>query len=134
MNMNIGKSNQFFTRGSYTKAKFSKNKVVTDKTPFFVIDPYCTPYSMCVNIGLGRAVLYGNISFSILILPTKKRYSSFLKKVLFFWRKFVSKLKHWKRSKSHWFSYKNKPICQTEGHFENPYYWFLEESMLFYWL
>ena len=94
MNMNIGKSSQFFTRGSYTKEKFSKNKVVTDKTPFFVMDPYCTPYSMCVNIGLGRAVLYGNISFSILILPTKKRYSSFLKKVLFFWRKFVSKLKH----------------------------------------
>ena len=93
MNMNIGKSNQFFTRGSYTKAKFSKNKVVTDKTPFFVIGPYCTPYSMCVNIGLGRAALYGNISFSILILPTKKRYSSFLKKVLFFLEKICFKVK-----------------------------------------
>ena len=30
------------------------------------------------------AVLYGNDAFSILVLPTKKQYSSFLKKVFVF--------------------------------------------------
>ena len=28
-----------------------KNKVVTGKTPFFVIGPFCTPHSICLNIG-----------------------------------------------------------------------------------
>ena len=43
------------------------------------------------------AVLYGNDTFSILVLLTKKRYYSFLKKV-FFSINFVSKFKYWKRS------------------------------------
>ena len=55
MNMDIwvvGTSNQLFLKGSYTEAKFSKktkNKVVTDKTPFFVIGSFCTPHSVCLN-------------------------------------------------------------------------------------
>ena len=32
----------------------------------------------------GRAVFYGNVAFSILVLSTKKRYASFLEKVLVF--------------------------------------------------
>ena len=33
------------------KENFRKNKVVTGKTPFFVIGPSCTPNSSCLNIG-----------------------------------------------------------------------------------
>ena len=42
----VGTLNQLFIRGSYTKLNFWKNKVVSGKTPFFVIGPFCTPYSM----------------------------------------------------------------------------------------
>ena len=28
-----------------------KNRVVTDKTPFFVIGPFCSHHSICLNIG-----------------------------------------------------------------------------------
>ena len=31
----------------------------------------------------------------------------------------------------HWLSYKNVPVSQTEGYFENYYYRFLEEPILF---
>ena len=47
----VGISNQLFLRGSYTKTKFSKNKVVTGKTLFFVIGPFCTHISIYLNIG-----------------------------------------------------------------------------------
>ena len=33
------------------KQNFRKNKVITDKTPFFVIDQFCTPHPICFNIG-----------------------------------------------------------------------------------
>ena len=33
------------------KLNFRKNKVVTGKTPFFVIGSFCTPHSICLNIG-----------------------------------------------------------------------------------
>ena len=33
------------------KQNFRKNKVATGKTPFFVIDPFCTPQSICLIIG-----------------------------------------------------------------------------------
>ena len=45
-----------------------------------------------------RAVLYGNVAFSFLVLSTKQSIPVFWKRFLFF-RKFVSKLKYWKRSK-----------------------------------
>ena len=47
----FGTSNKFFISGPKIKAKFSKNKVVTWKTTFFEIFPFCTPYSICLNIG-----------------------------------------------------------------------------------
>ena len=45
----VGTSNQFFIRGSLTETKFSKNKVITDKTSFFVIVPFRIPHSICLN-------------------------------------------------------------------------------------
>ena len=30
---------------------FQKNKVVTGKTPLFVIGPFCSRHSICLNIG-----------------------------------------------------------------------------------
>ena len=47
----IGTLNQLFIRGSCTQIKFSKNEVVYGKSTFFVIGPFFTPYSICLNIG-----------------------------------------------------------------------------------
>ena len=33
------------------KQNFQKNKVVTGKTPFSVIGPFCSYHSICLNIG-----------------------------------------------------------------------------------
>ena len=33
------------------KQNFQKNKVVTGKTPLFVIGPFCSRHSICLNIG-----------------------------------------------------------------------------------
>ena len=35
------------------KQIFWKNELVTGKTPFLVIGPFCTPHSICLNIGSG---------------------------------------------------------------------------------
>ena len=66
MNMCIlvgGTFNQPFIRQSYTKIKFSKNKVFGGKTPF------CIPSYICFN--LEKAVLY-KFFFSIVVLSAKK--------------------------------------------------------------
>ena len=39
------------TPSNKAEKKIQKNKVVPGKTPFFVIDPFCTHYSICLNIG-----------------------------------------------------------------------------------
>ena len=64
----IAISNQIVTRGSKLKQNLQKNKVVTRKTPVFVIGSFCTPHSICLNFGFDRAVLYENVAFSILVL------------------------------------------------------------------
>ena len=51
----LGTSNKLFTRGFKLKQSFLKNKVITDKTPFFVKGPFCTPQSICLNIGLRQS-------------------------------------------------------------------------------
>ena len=33
------------------KQSFRKNKVVTGKTPFCAVGPFCTPHPICLNIG-----------------------------------------------------------------------------------
>ena len=40
-----------YNRFLNSKQNFQKNKVVTGKTPFFVIGPFCTHHSICLNIG-----------------------------------------------------------------------------------
>ena len=47
----IGILNQLFIRVCYTQIKFSKKEVVSRKSAFFVIGPFCTPHSICLNIG-----------------------------------------------------------------------------------
>ena len=37
--------------GSSNQQNFQKYKVVTVETPFIVIGPFCTPHSICLNIG-----------------------------------------------------------------------------------
>ena len=48
----VDTSNQVFI-GAVLKLKqnFQKNKVVTGKTPFFVIGSFCSHHSICLNIG-----------------------------------------------------------------------------------
>ena len=75
-------------RGSYTQIKFLFcifiYKVVIGKILFFVIGPFCTFCS-----AFDRAVLYGNVVFSIVILSTKNKYSRFLQKDFHFQKTFV---------------------------------------------
>ena len=49
MNMYYIKSTVY--RRFYTQIKFLKNEVFSGKNPFFVISPFCTSYSICLNIG-----------------------------------------------------------------------------------
>ena len=52
---------------------------------FFVIGPFITHHSICLNtLAAGMAVLYGNDFSLILMLSTKKRYSNFFKKIFVF--------------------------------------------------
>ena len=66
-----------------------------------------------------RAILYGNVSFSILMLPTKKRYSSFLKKV-FLYKNLFQSFSIENVQNSQWLSRKNMSIFQTEVSLEYP--------------
>ena len=66
------------------ETKFLRNKLVTGKTAFFVIDPFSTPYPICFNTGFWQGSFLWKCCVSILILLTKKRYSSFLEKVFIF--------------------------------------------------
>ena len=54
MNMDIcvvGTSNQLFRRGSYSETKYSKNNLVTGKTPSFMIGSFYNSHSICLKIG-----------------------------------------------------------------------------------
>ena len=48
----VGTSNQVFIEVLKLKQSFLKNKVVTGKTPFFVIRSFCSHHSTCLNIGV----------------------------------------------------------------------------------
>ena len=73
---------------------FQKNKAVTGKIQFFVIGPFCTLHSSCLNIGFWRGSFVSKWCVFNLVLSTKRRYSQFS-----FFRKSISNLHHWKRSK-----------------------------------
>ena len=49
MNMNIWIKSTLYKR-FLNRNKILKKKVVTGKTPFFVIGPFCTHNSICLNI------------------------------------------------------------------------------------
>ena len=62
-------SNQFFIRGSYKlKQNFKKNKVVTGKTPFFLIVHFVLIILFVLTLASDMAVLYENDAFPILEL------------------------------------------------------------------
>ena len=50
------------------KRNFQKNKVVTGKTPFFVVGLFCSHHFIALILDYDMAVLYGNDAFSILVL------------------------------------------------------------------
>ena len=85
MNM-VQLGNQIFIKSSYNELNFQKNKIVSDKTPLFPIGPFCTSRSIFLNIVFDRSVFYGNVTFSIIVLRTKKWYSSFSKKLFASWK------------------------------------------------
>ena len=63
---------------------FQKNKAVISKTPLFVTGHLVDAILFVLTLTSDRAVLNGDDVFSILVVSTKKPFSSFLKKVLAF--------------------------------------------------
>ena len=59
-------------------------KVVTGKTPFFVIGAFLLTILFVFTLASDMAVLHGNDAFSIIVLSTKRLYSSFFLKIFFF--------------------------------------------------
>ena len=51
---------------------FQKRKVVTGKTPLFVIGPFLVAILFVLTLASDRAVLNGKDMFSILVSSTKK--------------------------------------------------------------
>ena len=103
MNMDnqlVSSLNRLFVTGSYIEIKSQKYQVLSDKNLFFVIVLLCTFYCISLILGFIRAVLYGNIAFSIALHSAKKPYLRFFLKKASFSRKPISKLKRCKRSKS----------------------------------
>ena len=45
----VGTENKLFERGSQIETKFFKKQLLT-KNPFFVINAFCFPHSICLNI------------------------------------------------------------------------------------
>ena len=90
----VGTSNQVFIRGFHIERKNQKSKVVTGKTLFFVIGLFCTLHSICHNICFWQ----GSFVWKYCVFNLKNGTPVFWKRFSFF-RTFVSKLKHWKRSK-----------------------------------
>ena len=69
------------------KLNFQKNEAVKGKSKFFVIGPFCTPHSICLNIGLLRGqicteiLLHFHLKYSEL---ENEQHSKFFKKVVVF--------------------------------------------------
>ena len=77
-------------------------------------------HSICLNISPDMAVLYGNGAFLILLLSTKKRYSSFLKRIYVF-QKICFKFKVLKTFKtSNDCHIKTCRYRKRRGYFEEP--------------
>ena len=74
------------------KQNFWKNEVVTGKTPFFVIGPFCTlPFNTSEHsLVSDRPVWFGNVTLPILVFSTKNR-TPVVSKGFAIFRKFISK-------------------------------------------
>ena len=113
------------------KQKFKKNKVVTGKTSFFVIGPLCTHHSVCLNIGFWYdSFIWKCWVFNLGAFKYKTLVQFFEKDFLFPENLFQS-LSIGKVQNFHRLPHKNMPISQTESYFENPWFHFLEEPVLF---
>ena len=76
----VGTSNQLFKRFlNWNKIK-KKNKAVTGKTSFLVIVHFVLTILFDQTMPSDVAALYENDVFSILVLSTKKAFSSFFEK------------------------------------------------------
>ena len=98
---------------------FKKNKVVAGKNSvLFGRSMLYSPFYVLTQ-AFDSVFFYENVGLSILVLSTKKRNSSFLKKVCYF-RKFVSKFKYWKRSKFPAIAHKKYAYLLNGGLFYKP--------------
>ena len=81
------------------KQNFLNNKVVTGKTKLFVIGPFCFLILFLFTLGSEwqGSLVWKCCIFNLSIFNYKKGTAVFRKRFLFS-RKFVSKLKYWKRS------------------------------------
>ena len=91
------------------KQNFQKFKIVTGKTPFSVIGTFCTPRSICPEIGVFDFSIF-NKNTVLKLLEKGFRVSENL-----FQSKSIENIQNFQ-----WLLYKNMPISQTESHFENP--------------
>ena len=66
------------------RQNLKKYNVVTGETPFFVTAHFILLILFVLTLASDRELLYENVAFGILVLSTKKRYSSFSKKVFVF--------------------------------------------------
>ena len=99
------------------KQNYGKNKVVAGRNSVL---HFVLPFRFLLTLASDRAVLYGNVTFPILVLSAKRLYSSFLEKVCVFQKicfkvEVLQTLKHFRWKLSH----KNMPISQTQGCFKN---------------
>ena len=72
---------------------------------------FVLPILFVLTLTSDRAVLYGNVAFSLLVLSTKKRYSNF------FQSKSIQNVQNFQ-----WLLHENMPISQTEGYFTSDCY------------
>ena len=84
------------------------------------------PVLLVLTLAFARAVLYGNVALSFLVLSTKKRCSNFVKRFCVF-QKIRFKV-FWKQfsffrnvQNVRWVSHRILLISQTEGYSENAY-------------
>ena len=66
------------------KLNSQKYEVVSGKSSFFLIDPFCTHIQFVLTLAFDMALLYENVALLFVVIRTKKWYSSFLRKVLVF--------------------------------------------------
>ena len=141
MNMRIwivGTVNQLLIIVSYTEIKSSKNEVVSGKSPFFVISPFCTPCLTYRNIGFWQDSFVWKCCAFILSTLKWKWYSWLLRKVLVFQKNLFQNLVVKNVQNLQWLLHKNMPSLKRKANFKNPWHRFFQKNprntRSFYWL